>query len=110
MTFPSSRDKGQGLGLGLGQIEEDREGEGEDPVCVPALASSSYNWMVNTLSFFLREVWTLIQGDALHPLKGSADRKKDAFSYSRADLCEVRHIASYLTVSSSLIPFYILLY
>ena len=69
---------------------------------VPILASSSYNWMVNTLSFFLREVWILIQGDALHSIKGSAvadadadadaDRKKDAFSYSRADLCEVCHI------------------
>ena len=64
---------------------------------VPILASSSYNWMVNTLSFFLREVWILIQGDALHSIKGpadadaDADRKNDAFSYSRADLCEVCH-------------------
>ena len=71
---------------------------------VPILASSSYNWMVNTLSFFLREVWILIQGDALHSIKGSAvadadadaDRRKDVFSYSRADLCEVCHMYGHI--------------
>ena len=84
---PSGRDRNQSHG------QADTEGKES----VPILASSSYNWMVNTLSFFLREVWILIQGDALHHMKGPAvadadtGRKMDAFSYSRADLCEVRH-------------------
>ena len=85
---PSGRDRNQSHG------QADTEGKES----VPILASSSYNWMVNTLSFFLREVWILIQGDALHHMKGPAvadadtGRKMDAFSYSRADLCEVCHI------------------
>ena len=95
----------------------------------PAFVSGSYNWMVNTLSFFLREVWTLIRGDALDHTKcfvsslssnssssssgggsnassngssnGSKEKRSVSMSYSRADLCEVITLTAIVIVLCS---------
>jgi hypothetical protein len=76
------------------QAVEDREDEEE-----PVLVSASYNWMLSTISLYLKEVWILIRGDGNQDRSDSGaacieEKEKDmdttsSPSYSRADLCEV---------------------
>ena len=76
------------------QAVEDREDEEE-----PVLVSASYNWMLSTVSLYLKEVWILIRGDGNQDRSDSGaacveEKEKDmdktsSLSYSRADLCEV---------------------
>ena len=83
----------QGSGQGQGLEDE------EDPV----FASSSYNWVLNAMSLYFREVWLLVRGDCIqdpraHPGTPSGEEKEmegkvTPLSYSRGDLCEVNFLA-----------------
>lgn len=86
-------------GQGLRQ-EHGLEDEGD-----PVFASSSYNWVLNTISLYLREVWVLIRGDCIHDprvhtgIPSGEEKEMDgrvaSMSYSRGDLCEVSAPASF---------------
>ena len=84
----------QGSGQGQGQVLEDEE----DPV----FASSSYNWVLNAMSLYFKEVWVLVRGDCIqdpraHPGAPSEEKEMDGkitpISYSRGILCEVDFLA-----------------
>lgn len=83
----------QGSGQGQGLEDE------EDPV----FASSSYNWVLNAMSLYFKEVWILVRGDCIQdpraqPGAPSGEEKEMVgktmpISYSRGDLCEVNFLA-----------------
>ena len=85
-------------------VDDDEEEE-------PVLVSGSYNWVLTTVSFFIKEVWVLVRGDRSSHLLASTDGEVSALadietaqdhedkgsvkekappSYTRANLCEVR--------------------
>lgn len=93
----------QGAGGGEGQGQGGDEDEEDEPV----LVSGSYNWMLSTVSFFIKEVWVLVRGDRCNPLvsidseapladissvhdQEEKTKEKAPPSYTRANLCEVR--------------------
>lgn len=100
--LPSGMIKGpQGQGL--------RQGHGLEDEGDPVFASSSYNWVLNTISLYLREVWVLIRGDCIHDPRAHTgipsgeekemDGRVASMSYSRGDLCEVSASASFYLFS-----------